>query len=300
MLARPVARPVPSPRVVGSMSRAPAPFRVLFVCPPGGQESSVQRDALRRAYALARAFQGQLLVLRVLPGSPRHNVLLPHLSLLHAMGDLARMQQVLEETRAQCEPHAPGLLAEQIVVRQGGHIHEAYRAARELQASLIVLPRQRGVSGREAAWLASMSDVPVLVARPATRGEAIVAATDMLDPGYPVLRQAAAWSQRLESPLVCVHNEGDTPPGPSHAARSAVDLLQVAMRFGRDAESVVARRSDPVETILGEARTREADLVVVGVRPHTWLDLFSARGLATRLVDRARRSVLLTPIRTVA
>lgn len=289
------------PPLAPEASGAPlSPSRVLFVCQSGGQESSVQRDALRRAHALSRAFGGELFVLRVLPDSARHDVLLPHLSLLHAMNDLTRTKRALDETHAQCESLAPGLSSEQVLVRRGAHLHEAYRVASELKASLIVVPRQRGVSGRDVAWLASMADAPVLVARPSTRGDSIVAATDMRDPRYPVLHQAAAWSQRLEAPLVCVHNTAGATAGPATPARSAIDLLQVALRFGRDAESIVARRADPLEAILGEARTREADLVVVGVRPRTWLDIFSAQSLASRLVDRARRSVLVTPIRAVA
>lgn len=274
--------------------------RVLFVCPPGSPESSLQRDALRRAHALARAFGGELFVLRVLPDSTRHDVLMPHLSLMRAMSDLSRARHTLEETHAQCEAQAPGLPIDQVLIRHGARLHEAYRAASELRAALIVMPRQRGVSGRDVAWLATMAGAPVLVARPATRGDAVVAATDMRDPGYPVLRQAAEWCQRLESTLVCVHNTGGSPASSSPGARSAIDLLQAALTFGRDAEGIVARRADPVEAILGEARAREADLVVVGVRPRTWLDVFSSRCVASRLVDRARRSVLVTPIRAVA
>lgn len=194
-------------------------------------------------------------------------MLVPHLSLLQAISDLSRTQQVLDETHARCTPHAPGLTPEQILVRQGGHTSEVYRVARDIQASLLVLPRECEVSGREVAWLVTMADVPVLVARPATCSDAIMAATDLRDPGYPVLRQAAAWSQRLEAPLVCVHNAGATPGARAAVVRSVIDPMLVAVRFGRDAEGVVARRSDPVGSILGEARAREADLVVVGRAP---------------------------------
>ncbi|MBK8259309.1 MAG: universal stress protein [Polyangiaceae bacterium] len=48
--------------------------------------------------------------------------------------------------------------------------------------------------------------------------------------------------------------------------------------------------------VLGEAREHNADLVVVGTRKRTWFDRLVAGSVAEQIVNRAKRSVLVTPL----
>ena len=60
--------------------------------------------------------------------------------------------------------------------------------------------------------------------------------------------------------------------------------------------SIVRKEFNPVEAILQEARVQDADLVVVGTRSKSWLARVLTGSVAARVVNRANRSVLVTPL----
>jgi nucleotide-binding universal stress UspA family protein len=67
-------------------------------------------------------------------------------------------------------------------------------------------------------------------------------------------------------------------------------------QFALEAEIVIANERDAVDAILEHARRRNADLIVVGTRSHSWLSRNLLGSVSTELVDRAIRSVLITPL----
>jgi nucleotide-binding universal stress UspA family protein len=158
--------------------------------------------------------------------------------------------------------------------------------------------------------LASAAQVPVLVAHERRGKPAIVAATDLQSQGYPVLREAAVFGQRLEARLVAVHNvEPVVPsiantawtinPPPLRAVRTAPSelLTQAAKRLPVDAEAVILDEFSSAGAILAETRARDADYVVVGTRRRkTWLDQLVSGHVADEIIARASCSVLVLPL----
>ncbi|HEX5658601.1 MAG TPA: universal stress protein, partial [Polyangiales bacterium] len=63
-----------------------------------------------------------------------------------------------------------------------------------------------------------------------------------------------------------------------------------------DESGVVSEDNDAARAILQEARARNADLVVVGLRRRSWLDRLLSPSVASAVVRGARRSVLVTPL----
>jgi nucleotide-binding universal stress UspA family protein len=177
-----------------------------------------------------------------------------------------------------------------------------------VNAQLIVVPTRRH-SGSIVTRLAHAAQLPVLVAKPATGHPIIVAATDLQGASYPLLRTTAELGEQLRAPVVAFHNVTPVsmmlnplcslPITPSRddgaiAARKA--RLSLASEHLHLSGQSVACDLDPVEAILREARTRGADLVVVGTRPRSWFGRVLGASTAVRVVDRARRSVLVAPL----
>ena len=161
--------------------------------------------------------------------------------------------------------------------------------------------------GASSKSLAAAAAVPVLVAREATHDETILAATDLESDGYPVLRLAAQLGQQLDAPVVALHNVNPVscvgvawpmivlPAVPAVEARSA-RLSQVWANLSFGASAVIRDEFNPVDAILWEARKRDADLLVVGTRRRGWFDRLVTGSVAAQVVNRAKRSVLVTPL----
>jgi nucleotide-binding universal stress UspA family protein len=58
----------------------------------------------------------------------------------------------------------------------------------------------------------------------------------------------------------------------------------------------VRSEDNPVDAILNEARKRDADFVVVGARRRSWYDWPLFGSVASRVVNRGERSVLVLPL----
>jgi nucleotide-binding universal stress UspA family protein len=138
--------------------------------------------------------------------------------------------------------------------------------------------------------------------------QTILAATDLRNGEYPVLRFAGELGRRMNSQIVAVHNLDPQPMwGRARTPDAAADVLRGEPGRGAGLErlrrasefllapvqAVVRDDADPVDAILDEARARDAHLVVIGQRPGGRRDRF---GVAARVVDFAQRSVLVIPI----
>jgi nucleotide-binding universal stress UspA family protein len=159
--------------------------------------------------------------------------------------------------------------------------------------------------------LARTANIPVLVLRETSLQKTIVAATDLEDSDYPVLRKAAEIAERLRWRVIPFHNVTplslnigtETPWPPMTTMASDAESEHRQMRLARasrrlhiDAPSVTASELSPADGILQIARANDADIVVVGARPRSLLGYLVANGVAAQVVDRARRSVLVTPL----
>ena len=292
-------RPASSPRLASARSR------ILFVLFDTGRPTA----SLQRAFALSRVLDADLHVLRVLPETAHVHPLFPQCHIMDAVRSVERTLKAMRTTQEWVsevlgDAEVAGCRVE---VRNGAFLEQAAANAAEIGADLIVVPPREGRFGAMVTTLVRVSHVPVLVARAATSDEAIIAATNLEDAEYPVLRKAADLAAHLDARLVAVHNmtpasfglrSAVTRPGEDAAETRRRRLARATKRLSVDTEAVMARLEDPVDAILREARDRDADMVVVGSHHRSWFDRLVSNDVATQVVNRARRSVLVTPLET--
>ena len=272
--------------------------------------------SLMRAFAFAGLKQAELHVLRVLPALTgldqrehyRHDFAAGH--------SVDRTMRAIGSTRSWLRrvlgDHAAALTV--VTAAHGDFPEQVAQQAKLSNAGLIVMPAREASIGAAATCVACKCESPVLVARAAMQAETIVAATDLEVPGYPVLRAASALGRQLDAPLVTLHNmqpltarsgmeaTGSWIGGSGLRLRRArePELAEISAKLHAGALAVIRRESDPVAAILGEAHAHNADLVVVGARRRSWLDRIRFDSVATQVVDRAQRSVLITPVHAAA
>lgn len=273
------------------------PYKVLLSLSHEHSGSAGYADALRRGFALSKVFGGELYVLEVLRGEPIHRVLTPHLSLSFAISDEAALVEAHRRTWERCVEVAPDLGLHRVLVRSGALLAETARAISEIVPDLVVVQGHPLLHGRDISGLAGSMRVPIFVAKHFEENDTIVAATDLRDPEYPVLREAASLSRRLDAPLVFVHHaELASIPGSAPSHRWVEQLSEAAERMAPRAESVLSEGVSVTDGILAEAQLRRADVVVVGVRRASWRARNHGKSVASTVVEKAQRSVLVTPI----
>jgi nucleotide-binding universal stress UspA family protein len=300
-------RPIVSAEAAGSRDNTRIVLRrtarVLFAF----DEGTRSRWSLRRAMALARALDSELhaIFVAALEASGGASAGQPELAAREWTKDEAYSARawLVESLGAEGE-------ADALFTRWGDFAEQVAAHARAIDASMIVVPTQHG-TGEVTTTLAHAAGVPVLVARDRAAGDTIVAATDLEDCSYPVLRAATQLSRRLGVPLIALHNL--SPISVLNAmdlvlseprrrpVRTLIDLqrnrLHCAVReLPGSATPIVAEEVDPVEAILREARGGGVDLVAVGARKETWWGRWLRRSVTVRVVERAPCSVLVVPI----
>jgi nucleotide-binding universal stress UspA family protein len=264
--------------------------------------ASDPKEALQRAYAMARASGARLYVLGVLPEFLRSNMVFPQLHLFDAMRTIEMSNKALRMIRASCERTLPTQLAnDELIIRQGAFLPTVLEVAQELSVGMIVLPSVEGKLGHRVTKLARLSGVPVLVARRPGATDTIIAASDLNDPKYPVLSQANHLSQALDAPVVMLHNiPSSLPESKFLEAYRELSARQDRLRNALpnvSHDSLVMSALHTTEAILSVARSRRADMIVVGAHRRGWVErLLAPRGVAAQIVERASRSVLVTPL----
>jgi nucleotide-binding universal stress UspA family protein len=280
--------------------------RVLFAvagnaCPTG---------SFVHAVAFARVLDAELYVLRVISGAGAFRMFSSDAPALQDADGLERFLAACRRTQQWCEQTAGGVVsAERWDVSVGEFMPEVARRAAELGAAWIAVAPQWRQTGRLVTALARETGLSVLLVRDSTAGTAIVAATDLSDLRYPVLIAAGALGLQLGRPVVALHNHSPRRLRPHLLYPRALQLqaddtsdsrsrllTRVAHGISVDAEAVVANELDAVEAILREARSRNAELIVVGTRTHSWLRRAVVGSVSSELVDRTIRSVLVTPM----
>lgn len=282
------------------------PRRLLLALPAEG----LPTQSLRRAWALSRLRDAELHVLRVSPTPASSFPMFPHFNGLRALETIAHQLELLEATRAWlAQIGGEGCQLAALETREGDFVTQVADHARELGAELIVLAPVEGPFGAQVTALARAAAVPVLVVR-AAAGEVIVAASDLTDGEYPVLRAATALGAALSADVVAVHNVAPAPVTIGHElawvmAAEAADALsadrlaqleRASAQLGGQVEAVVTRAVTDSEAVLEIARRRDADLVVVGTREQSPLTSLFRPEVAAQVIERSARSVLVLPL----
>jgi nucleotide-binding universal stress UspA family protein len=241
-------------------------------------EASV--PALRRGVVLAEIFDARLHVLHVV------SRISPALQ--------ERSEVTRDAVRRWAEADAQIVLPDDAVLVGAGDPADAITgAAEEVHADLVVIGRP----GRDGATLDGLCRSPtrsILIAdRQRNRGE-LVAATDMLDPKFPIVHSAARLARALEAHVTVVHNV--EAGGPAEGVRLGTILTRVHSleRLACELASVrgakVGATRATSDAIADVALARDADIVVVGVRTG------HGRTLDDLLRMTLGRSVLAVPI----
>ncbi len=282
---------------------------VLLALSAQGQPTA----SLLRAAAFARVLHADLHVVRVVPDTSRVNLLFPQRRVADAACTIEWMLLLNRTTRNWLHDSLPDdlRLSERFALVRGSFVEKVADYAAQFDAKLIVLPSEEVRLGSAVAALASTSGVPVLVARESSGTETIIAATDLAEEGYPILRKAAELRDQFSSPVVAIHNVNPArasvggnlgwpvPPGRSvEAVREArtQKLTALSQCMFTEAEPVIREELDLVEAILSEARSHDANMIVVGTHRRSWAYRLVVGSVAARVVNRASSSVLVTPL----
>lgn len=268
-------------------------------------EQNCARTCLSRAYELARASNAELQVVRVVPGWRWLWRFFPRL----AMRAAARAKAVLRATRfwlagAYGKEPAPG----HVVVRTGNFLQQIVNHSQSRPTSVIVLPPHLPSVGRVATKLALATGIKVMVLREAGPSRAVLAASDLRTPGFPVLAEASKLAKDTRKSLVSFHNVDplslpEEDGGPRNGARVSSgpaprERLTAALReLSADSVPVIRTEIDPVAAIVDEARERGVDLIMVGAHERDRFVRLLRGSVASRVVQRARCSVMVAPLK---
>lgn len=283
------------------------PRRILLALPAEG----LPTQSLHRAMSLSRLLDAELYVLRVQSTRTTSFPLFPQLNGVAALEVVGHRLEVIEATRTWLDQVAGGTFqVTALESREGDFVTQVAERALELGVELVLLPPPEGQFGAMVTELARAAHVPVLVVRAPTSGEVIVAASDLTDDRYPVLRAATALGAALQAQVVAVHNVAPTSAAVMHElswvlALEAADALSASRleqleaataRLGGNAEALVTGAVKDSEAVLEISRMRDADLVVVGTRARSTLAGFFQTDMAARVVEQSARSVLVLPL----
>lgn len=212
-------------------------------------------------------------------------------------------------TPAWCDDIFPEeLRSTRVAVRTGDFTSTVCEHAEAIGASLIIVSGHERPGGRVTA-LARAAAVPVLVARARAAEETtILAATDLSDEQYPILRLAYKLGGLTRAPLVAVHNVAPkstqlsvrargqansiAAPDPAVVTKRLEILVDVTRNLGFET-AVLSSMLDPVDAVLREAKARHVDTIVVGTRAPAPGERAS---VAAQVINLATQSVLVIPL----
>lgn len=193
-----------------------------------------------------------------------------------------------------------------VAVREGQFAAEVTAEVARRPVKLIVLSPRARRSGRSVTALATAAGTPVLALRGSSQRKAVLAATDFRQPSLPVLGQAAELCRHLGGTLVAFHHldhragatRSQAKPAPRDVCQAALVLAASALPV--PSTPVVRSDTNVVGAILNEAHELDVGLIVVGAYDRPWWQRWLHGSVAARVVSRARRSVLVTPLRELA
>jgi len=286
-----------APKTADGADISSDPFRMhrLLVVP--GNDQTANDLLLFRAVAWARRHEGQPFLLDASALEPEVR------PLLHSWEALSRP----------CAPSA--FVVEEDLPEEIAH------AVIALDAALVMLPRQRVLGGAPQSYVERLAIALVrrtarpcmVVASPQPSG-AILAATDLSDPLFPVVRYAKAIAAQPETPVTLLHNmdapplgqllAGSVRPSTLLAMTSAEGLAQqihdklkyVAASLDLRADTLVTSETETAASILAAAEQCQADLIVTGTHRDCPSRLVPRCSIAEAIIRRAACSVLVVPL----
>ena len=232
--------------------------------------------ALRRAHVLSEVFSARLHVVHVPPSSAQ---LVVH--------ERAAQDEVL---RWAAEEAGIVLARHTIEIDIGDPATAIARAAKRTDAQLVVVGAPSAGAADAIATVGSLAGrLPpssgLLVAHPPRTAGELVAATDLRDAQFPVVKTAAHLADALAARVTVVHNLESEGPVLALALENIADRLQELERLANELDRVHAGRVSTTRTtaeaIADVARSRDADIAVVGVRRGHGRTLLSLLGTAT-------------------
>ncbi|MFO0580579.1 MAG: universal stress protein [Polyangia bacterium] len=194
----------------------------------------------------------------------------------------------------------------QICAVRGNPLSVLLQEAARPDVVMVVLGRSERASARRYASLAHqllrICPCPVLVMGTRGHSRVVLAATDCAEERLPVLWAASALVPALGDKLVAVHNVGGEaeqraaalgqPLTPQIASRLCTDMQEWLDARKDTHELLLTNEVDDAEGVLAAARSRQADLLVVGARS----DLAAGNRTAEILLDECSVSVLFIPL----
>jgi nucleotide-binding universal stress UspA family protein len=273
-------------------------------------------ESLRRAVALCEAMHADLRILRVVDPVPFVSRSMRPFDTSDATRALDALAQLRRATQSWIESTLGGAFApHQLELARGDFVEVTRERTLDLGAVLTVVAPSQRLLDSSIESLATQTGIPVLVARSSAELDPfVVAATDLEDTEFPVLRAASKLAQILGAAVIPVHNVSPLPvllrealhhPRALSQRAAWIEIAQERKRSGLERAAdelelgqagVVLSDYDAARGILEEARSRKADLVVVGLRNRSWLERLLSPSVATCIVRDARRSVLITPL----
>lgn len=251
-------------------------------------------DILQHARTLCEVFDAKLFVLRVAstpsPSNGRRG------------SDASTPEMVTTETlRWHKRALGEEIARDQVCVCLSQFKVAVTEVAQAIQPCLVVIPYLEAGDGELITRIVRDTAIAVLAARSTHHGDGVVAATDLSDQRYPVLRQGLRIACGQVAPITFIHNV--TPAAfasRTHRCirRSLVSLEDIGRELGAKCARITANQTDTVDAILTVAETQRANLIVVGthLNPRHERDR-RRKSVARQVVEQATRSVLVVPVR---
>ena len=253
-------------------------------------------EALQRASTLCEIFDAELFVLRV----TSTRVASTGTRLAEAKGVDGR-HGIATETLGWCK-HVLGeeLPGDHVSVDDADFRVAVIAAARAVQPALVVVPYIESYDGALITRIVRETTLPVLASRCRGETDAIVAATDLSDGRYPVLREGLRIARGQVAPITFIHNV--VPDAFSSAAhrlfsRSVMSLDDIDRQLNARCVRITTNRTHSADAILQVAEDQRADLIVVGAHLKPRYERSRRRvSVGSQVIERAGGSVLVVPV----
>lgn len=218
---------------------------------------------------------------------------------------LAALAGARDELGASLGTRLPPSVVEGMVVSTGATADVLTAVVAETRAAALVLGGKhhtrlgRWLGGSTVQEVVRRLTVPLLVTAGDLRAHPRVLVA--VDPSYaavPTVRHAIAFARSLGSPLHALHVI-DPPPAiaelPPDWSREIIerDIWPIIPMIE---EAKVIRSGDPFATIVHEATTWRADVIVVGSHGRGWLDRMLIGSVTEDLLNNLPCAVLVVPV----
>lgn len=227
--------------------------------------------------------------------------------------ELAMLARARNEILAAVGNRVPPGVAEQLIVRPGRTAAVLPEVIAETEAQILVLGGKhhsslgRWLGGSTVQHVVRRVNIPLLVTagelRPRPR---VMVAFDLSFAAGPTIERATALAQLLGGPLHALHVIEPQVPVPEALflpdPRDYVGLARE--RVERDMWPLLPipdhhkliRRGDPAKTIVEEAMSWRADVIVVGSHGKGWIDRLLIGSVTEELLNDLPTAVLVIPV----